>query len=422
MGADRRPGSVAIVGSGPAGCYTAQALRRLRPDAKITVIERLPVPYGLVRYGIAADHQGTKNVTKQFDRLFERDAVGFAGNVAVGRDVTLETLRELFDAVVIATGLPADRVLGLPGESLVGVHGSGAFTRYLNGYPDQALDACDPGTDVVVIGAGNVAIDVVRLLAGRAEDRRGSDLHPDTEAATLTGGIERITLLARSAQAEVRCAAAMINELGRIGGLRFEVTGQTCTQGSAAARAIAELPGCHTDDHRLTVELRFGAAPLGFVGDDRVAGVRVADVDGGVVVIPATAVITAIGFAAGSGSDPVGVDRPPGVFTAGWAHFGPRGALPDARADGRRVAAEIDAHLASETGPDRGGLAALRDVLPFTPVDFERWRRIDRAEISAADSDRARRKFLTAGELLAAATDPTLDDATAIVPTERPPA
>lgn len=121
--------AIAIVGAGPSGCFVAQALLKLRPDARVVILDALPVPYGLVRYGVAPDHQGTKAITRQFDRLFERQGVIFAGNVRLGRDVTLDALRAGFDAVVLATGLHDDRRLGVPGEDLAGVHGSGAVTQ-----------------------------------------------------------------------------------------------------------------------------------------------------------------------------------------------------------------------------------------------------------------------------------------------------
>ena len=157
--------TVVVVGSGPSGCYTAQFLRKQWPAADITVLDRLPVPFGLVRYGVAPDHQGTKAVDRQFDRLFTRDGVRFVGNVEVGGPVTVDQLRAAFDVVVLATGVSGDRPLGVPGAELAGVHGAGRLTRLLNDHPDEQHPVAPLGPRVVVVGNGNVALDVVRLLA-----------------------------------------------------------------------------------------------------------------------------------------------------------------------------------------------------------------------------------------------------------------
>src|SRR5215470_10951630 len=131
------PLSVAIIGSGPAGCYAAEKLARDAPGAAIDVIDMLPTPYGLIRGGVAPDHQGTKAVAHLFERLFAKGQLAFLGNVRVGRDISLDELRELYDAVVIATGAPADRKLGIPGEDAANVFTSGDFVAWYNAQPDH---------------------------------------------------------------------------------------------------------------------------------------------------------------------------------------------------------------------------------------------------------------------------------------------
>ncbi len=183
------PLKIAIVGSGPAGCYAAEQLARLAPEADIDVIDRLPTPYGLVRAGVAPDHQGTKSVERVLERALTRPNVTFHGAVEIGRELGLDELRALYDAVILATGAPSDRRLDIPGEELPGVHGSGAFTRWINGHPDDADRAVDLDRirSVVVIGHGNVAIDVARVLAKSRDEMARSDLAPSSSRTPSRG-------------------------------------------------------------------------------------------------------------------------------------------------------------------------------------------------------------------------------------------
>src|SRR5271167_4353191 len=171
---------IVIIGSGPAGCYLADHLLRLLPDASIDILERLPVPFGLIRYGVAPDHQGTKAVARVLDRVLSRDRVAFFGNVEVGRDVHLDELMSFYDAVVLATGAERDRRLGIPGEDLPGVVGSRTFTGWYNAHPDHpAAPEAQDVRSAVIIGNGNVAIDVARIFAKSPAEFEGSDLPPE---------------------------------------------------------------------------------------------------------------------------------------------------------------------------------------------------------------------------------------------------
>jgi NADPH-dependent glutamate synthase beta subunit-like oxidoreductase len=160
----------AVVGSGPAGFYTAEALEKAYGGAdgngaRIDILDRYPVPYGLIRFGVAPDHQSLKAVSKRYDKVAESAGTDFIGNVAVGRDVSVDELLELYDAVVLATGAPHDRKLGIPGEDLAGVVGSAEFVGWYNGHPDFAdLDPPLGGQAAVVVGNGNVALDCARIL------------------------------------------------------------------------------------------------------------------------------------------------------------------------------------------------------------------------------------------------------------------
>ena len=190
---------VAVIGSGPAGFYTVEALIKAYGDGvRIDLIDRLPVPYGLIRFGVAPDHQSIKAVSRRYDKVAEEGGVRFVGNVAVGKDVTIAELRELYDAVVLATGAPRDRALGIPGEDLPGVIGSAAFVGWYNGHPDFA-DLAPPldGATAAVIGNGNVALDVARILSKTRAEFAGSDIVAHALEALECSAIRTITLVGR---------------------------------------------------------------------------------------------------------------------------------------------------------------------------------------------------------------------------------
>ncbi|MBL8673435.1 MAG: FAD-dependent oxidoreductase, partial [Rhodospirillales bacterium] len=210
--------SIVVVGAGPSGFYAVDGLTRALPECRVDVVDRLPTPFGLVRFGVAPDHQGTKGVARQFDRLLTKPSIRFLGGVELGRDVSLDELRDLYDAVVIAIGCHRDRRLGIPGEDLAGVFGSAAFTAWFNGHPDFAALA-PPLADarsVAVIGNGNVAIDVARVLAKTADEMAKSDIAPTAAAAIAAAALRDIGIHGRRGPAESSFTNNELAELGRL--------------------------------------------------------------------------------------------------------------------------------------------------------------------------------------------------------------
>lgn len=400
--------SVAIVGSGPAGCYLAQALLKARPDLRVDVIDRLAVPYGLVRYGVAPDHQGTKAVSRQFDRLFERQGARFLGNVEVGRDIGLPELRDAYDAVVLAAGLSADRPLGIPGDTLAGVVGAGALTRALCEHPD-AGPLPDLGPDVVIVGNGNVAIDLLRLLAKRTGEFDGSDLGEGPTRWLEASGIRTLTIVGRSPASRAKFDTTMIRELARLGGVAIEVDEDPQAPPSSTIEALAALHGTGSGPRR--VRFRFGLEPAEIVGaHGRVSTVRFRRPDGSVVEMPASGVLTAIGFA-GDGSldrdaliaracDPEAGVLEPGLYATGWFRRGPRGTIPEHRADAAALATRILTGLPSDEA-ERG--RAGEGLSHLETVDFAGWKRIDAAETASVPEGRCRVKIATRPLMLDAA-------------------
>lgn len=415
---------IAIVGSGPAGCYTAQALRRDWPDAEITVFDQLPVPYGLVRYGIASDHQGTKGITRQFDRLFERENISFAGNVRLGTDIQLQELRDLFDIVVLSTGLSSDRPLDIPGARLPGVAGSGHVTRWLNSCPGDAAWPPVVGNRVVVIGNGNVALDLVRLLSKSAGDFTGTDIHDSVLHHLSHSAVRRVSVVGRSPAADAKFDVAMIKELGKISGLHVRLAGalesseaNNDLQPNPKVSALEELAGRTVLNPRVEVEFAFGWTPVEIEGTNKVNAAVFADESGTLRRIPADSVVTAIGFV-GDADNTLELLAPakewptprpyrlePGLYCVGWLRRGAQGTIPDNRKDAKAAAACITADLIAGPGQsDKPGLAGVSGFVEDLQVTFADWKRIDAAEVAAAGPERIRSKFLTTRDMVAAAT------------------
>src|SRR5829696_5806014 len=208
----------AVVGSGPAGFYTAEALEKAYGDqARIDILDRYAVPYGLIRFGVAPDHQSLKAVSKRYDKVAESAGVDFIGNVTVGRDVSVTELLELYDAVILAIGAPHDRKLGIPGEDLPGVVGSAEFVGWYNGHPEFAdLDPPLASSHAAVIGNGNVALDCARILSKSRHEFEGSDIVGHALDALDHSAIQTITILGRRGPHQIAMTPKELGELGHL--------------------------------------------------------------------------------------------------------------------------------------------------------------------------------------------------------------
>jgi ferredoxin--NADP+ reductase len=212
----------AVVGSGPAGFYTAEALEKAYgaaagSGARVDILDRYPVPYGLIRFGVAPDHQSLKAVSKRYDKVAESAGVDFIGNVTIGRDVSIAELLDLYDAVILATGAPHDRKLGISGEDLPGVIGSAEFVGWYNGHPEFAdLDPPLGGTHAAVIGNGNVALDCARILCKTHHEFEGSDIVGHALEALDHSAIRTVTLLGRRGPHQIAMTPKELGELGHL--------------------------------------------------------------------------------------------------------------------------------------------------------------------------------------------------------------
>lgn len=437
---NQAPIQIGIVGAGPSGCYVADALGRKLPGARIDIFDRLPTPFGLVRGGVAPDHQGTKNIARQFERTLGKEGVRFLGNVAVGRDISYEELKAAYDVLVITIGALDDRRLGIPGEELDAVYGSGQFVAWYNGIPaNRDLEPRLDGKSVAIIGNGNVALDIARLLAKTADELAASDLCARARAALAAARIEDIWLIGRRGPADASFTTAELSEFGDLSRAATRVdAAQLPTelpaelgeeQRKLAERNIEVLRGYAQrgaqDDRPLRVHFVFNARPLAIHGDGRARELLLertrvehgrAVPGGESFAIAADTVISAIGyrstafpglpFDAARGVVANNQGRvEAGVYTAGWCKRGPQGVIPANRADSLAVAELILADIAGDAPGEKPGGALIDSLLAgrgVRPVDFAGWQKINAAEVAAAQG-RPREKLVRLEDLLAAA-------------------
>jgi ferredoxin--NADP+ reductase len=416
-----------IVGSGPAGFYTAEALEKAYGDqARVDILDRYPVPYGLIRFGVAPDHQSLKAVSKRYDKVAESPGVDFIGNVSVGRDISVAELLDLYDAVILATGAPHDRKLGIPGEDLPGVVGSAEFVGWYNGHPEFAdLDPFLNGTHAAVVGNGNVALDCARILAKTRHEFEGSDIVGHALDALDHSAIRTITILGRRGPHQIAMTPKELGELGHLEaavpvvepadfppveadeplepGLRKSV---------ALLRGFADL----SQDKPKHMVFDFFAKPLRVEGDGKVERIIVERTEldekgsargtGETYEVPASLVITAIGystspipdvpFEGGKFVNESGriADR---LYAVGWARRGPSGTIGTNRPDGYEVAEQIAAAVPAEGSGDREGASGLKRLLEgrgVMPTDYNDWRKIEQTEVSRARPGSPREKFV----------------------------
>ena len=427
---------IAIVGSGPAGYYSAEAAQKaFGDDVRVDIIDRLPVPYGLIRSGVAPDHQSIKAVYRRYEAVNVSDTVRFVGNVTVGRDISVAELQGLYDAVILATGAPDDRALDIPGADLPGVLGSAAFVGWYNGHPDFAqLDPPLGGPGAVVIGNGNVALDVARILSKTRDEFSGSDIAGHALDKLDGSGIKRISILGRRGPHQIAMTPKELGELGHLA--RAQPFVEAGDLPDPAADALLE-PGvrkslAHLRDFSalpvsgkaIAIDFDFFAMPVAIEGNRHVGRVVIErtrlDAElrsvgtGETYAIPASLVIACIGYQTpaiegvpyehGRGRF-ANVDGRilPGLYCVGWARRGPSGTIGTNRPDGYAVVALVGADIGIGAGrAGRSGLDTLLTTRGVDVVTFRDWQKIEAAEVARARAGSPREKFVRVEEMLGA--------------------
>jgi NADPH-dependent glutamate synthase beta subunit-like oxidoreductase len=371
------------------------------------------VPLGLIRYGVAPDHQNTKNVARLFDRLLSRDRVNFFGNVEVGRDVKLTELLSLYDAVVLATGAARDRRLGISGEDLAGVVGSGAFVGWYNGHPHSKPPTVNEVRSAVVIGNGNVAIDVARVLSKSREELSGSDL-PNAVLEWLSAQpLETVHIVGRRSAADAKFNDHELAELGTLQRAKPVITHPADVIGEGAvAKVFRSFAEASSRETPVDIHFDFNLTPTAFLGEASLRAVQFRSVSGEVVEIPAQLAVTCIGYetiACCSATPENGIFRneegriADRLYVVGWAKRGPSGTIPTNRVEAQQVAQTIAKEIADASRPGTPELRRLLEERRVGAVDYAGWKRIDAAELSRASSQRCREKLCSTDEMLEAA-------------------
>jgi ferredoxin--NADP+ reductase len=461
LGSSVRPLRVAIIGAGPAGFYAAAALFSQKTvQVTIDLFERLPAPHGLVRYGVAPDHQKIKTVARVFDRTAATPSFRFFGNVTFGQDLTREDLHQFYDAIIYAVGSQADRRLGIPGEDLTGSLSATEFVAWYNGHPDYTdLQVDLSGESAVVVGVGNVALDVARILARTPEELAPTDIAHYAEERLAASSVRDIFVLSRRGPAQAKFSPVEIKEFGELAAadiiidpaeLELDPFSAAALESDSEARRnvemLRELAARPRLGRQRRVYFRFLVSPVEIIGDEgRVVAVRIernvlrpddsgylnAYGTGQFELIPAQLVLRAVGYRGvplpgvpfderrgiipnvdGRVIDPATGHPIPGEYVVGWAKRGAVGVIgtnrPDAIDSVQALLADVPT-LPAACDPD---LAAVERLLVARGVEYissDGWRLIDEVELARGQEvGKPRLKFTRVDEMVALAQDSPL--------------
>ncbi|TQC40056.1 4Fe-4S dicluster domain-containing protein [Rhodococcus sp. WS4] len=453
------PLRVAVVGSGPAGAYAANDLLMHAPNGavEIEMFDRLPTPWGLVRAGVAPDHSGTKEITDVFRNASTKPAFQFHLNVEVGQHLTHEDLLEYHHAVIYAVGALRDRKLGIPGEALSGSHAATEFVAWYNGHPDYADRTFDlSGERAVVVGNGNVALDIARILVSDPDDLAGTDIADHALEALRTSNIREVVVLGRRGPAQAAYTSPELIALGLIPGvdvvidpqeLDLDSNSRTAVQGIEGpfsmhlkTRVAEEYTRLTPDPSNKRIVLRFLTSPTRIAGSDRVESIELVHnelLQGADGTLKARAtdrietlktglVLRSIGYK-GTGVPGVPFDDEhgvipnidgrvidprtgrsvPGVYTTGWVKRGPSGVIGTNKKCAQETVKALFDDMASgrlqrpKPGHDREALVTLVTQRQPQVVDLRGWQAIDAAEKARGREQlRTRAKFTDVATML----------------------
>ncbi|MEB3367651.1 FAD-dependent oxidoreductase [Saccharopolyspora mangrovi] len=425
-----RPLRVAIVGAGPAGVYAADILTKSETPVEIDLLDRMPAPYGLIRYGVAPDHPRIKGIINALQRVMEKPEIRFLGHVEYGVDVKLEDLQRYYDAVIFSTGADQDRPLDIPGIDLPHSYGAAEFVYWYDGYPEAPRDWTLDGEQVAVIGAGNVALDVARVLAKQADDLLSTEIPDNVYRGLKDSKVTDVHLFARRGPAQAKFTPLELRELDHQDeveiivhpeGFEMDEASEKEAQSNNQVKTIVKtLQDWALRDPKNNTErrlhLHFLRAPVEVVGTDRVEGFKVEVMeltgDGNVrgtgeyETYPAQQVYRAVGylsspvadlpFDAKKGTVPndggrvldLDGDHIPGVYTTGWIKRGPVGLIGHTKGDAletiNNLLEDLD-KLPEAEEPDSHSIIEVLEERGIEYTTWDGWTRLDDHEKSLGE-------------------------------------
>lgn len=444
------PLRIAVVGSGPAGFYAAEALLATEPAPLVDVYDSLPAPFGLVRYGVAPDHPKIKNIIARYEKTAAHPSFAFLGNVTVGRDISVDEMRRFYDAIVFSNGAQTDRRLGIPGEDLPGSYTATEFVAWYNGHPDYQDRRFDLSHEcAVVIGQGNVAVDVARILCKTVDELKHTDITARTLEVLAESRVREVYMIGRRGPVQAAFTPPEMKELGELEDCDLVVDPSELELNDASRAELEVLKWREAQKNYDLLREAAGRAPAGrsrrlhiqfyrgpkeLVGGPRLDGVilernqlsgepgkQKASGTGATELVKCGVLFRSVGYRgvplAGVPFDEKSAVIPnvegrvtengatvPGLYAAGWIKRGPSGIIgtnkPDAFETVKSLQADLPS-LARCAEPSRDALLAFLKARGARVVSYEDWRQIDAAEIERGKAaGKPREKFLSIEEML----------------------
>ncbi|MDP2654252.1 MAG: NADP oxidoreductase [Candidatus Omnitrophota bacterium] len=451
LGTADRPLRVAVIGSGPSGFYATETLlTSLDLKVSVDIFDRLPAPYGLVRYGVAPDHPKIKNVVKIYEKTADNPAVSFLGNVHVGKDILIEEIRRFYDAVIFTCGAQSDRQLGIPGETLDGCHSATEFVAWYNGHPDYRQKTFDLSHETAaVIGQGNVAMDVSRILCKTVEELKGTDIAKHALEALAESKIKEVHVIGRRGPIQAAFTPVEIREFGDLADCdpvldpaylkirpesEIELEDPTNLQAKKNFEVLKSFSARPPSQKQKRFIIHFHKSPQKLLGSGRLnklvleknrlvgpPGKQQAEGTGVFEEMACGLVLYSIGyrgvpipgipfdtkkgtFSNIEGRVMEGGHAIPGLYCAGWIKRGPTGVIgtnkPDSVMTVQKILADLPQLKPCET-PDSGAVKKLLKEREIRVVSFPDWKKIDAAEIEfGKTAGKPREKFVTVEDML----------------------
>jgi len=416
---------IAVIGSGPSAFYTVQNLVKSDLDCEIDIFEKLFSPYGLVRYGIAPDHQSTKNIIRVFEKFLLNKKVQFFGNVEINNDPSLNQLMELYDAVVISTGMAKDKALNINELNKEGYYGATEFVNWYNGHPDYvSLNPNLKSDTAIIIGNGNVAIDCARLLVKNKNELENSDITPYAYKALINSSIKKVYIVGRRGPLDAKFTTVEIREMGELndcsallsnGTINSIDKNQLNDDLSKQYKILTNFPEANNINtgKNKSVEFKFYASPIEIIGDKKLTGIKfknnLINNNNEYFTINCGIVISAIGYTGDKISNIKTNNNgmilhnenviEKGLYTTGWISRGPNGVVGTNKHDGAKVAKHIIENITDQNKEGRKGIKILLKNLSIRYISKEEWVMINEEEIKRSNKNFSRSKFTSNEEV-----------------------